>query len=223
MSGLDFHCEHVYATGFRLEAKFQTTGTVTALFGPSGSGKTTILRLIAGLLRPRTGMIRFADRTLDDAEKKVHVRPEKRGIGVVFQDLCLFPHMSVRKNLEYGLRRQHGQAAKSGEIVELLEIGDLLERYPHTLSGGQRQRVALGRALLRSPQLLLLDEPLAALDRPLQEKILLYLKRVLDQYRIPTILVTHDRSHVSALTESIIEIRDGRVCEGEPRGSPSQA
>lgn len=211
MSGLQIDCEYTYPTGFTLQVNFETTSTVTALFGPSGSGKTTILRLIAGLLRPRKGFIRLRDRTLDDVVGKVHVPPEGRDIGLVFQDLCLFPHMNVRKNLEYGMRRPTRRRGNFDEIVELLDIAPLLDRAPHLLSGGERQRVALGRALLRSPKLLLLDEPLAALDQPLQERILDYLKRVLRQYQIPTILVTHDRAHVEALTTSVVHVCGGQV------------
>ncbi|MBI1314687.1 ATP-binding cassette domain-containing protein [bacterium] len=214
MSQLRFQCEYIYESGFRVSAEFETSALVTALFGTSGSGKTTVLRLIAGLLRPRSGIIRLGDRVLTDIAGGINVPPEQRGIGLVFQDLYLFSHMSVRRNLEYGLRRAQTSRDNFSELVELLEIGDLLDRPPHTLSGGQKQRVALGRALLQSPQLLLLDEPLAALDRPLQDRILTYLKRVLDRYELPTILVTHDRSHVETLTQSVIELHDGQLATG---------
>lgn len=211
MPGLYFDCEHTYGSGFRLALQFETSASVTALVGPSGSGKTTILRLIAGLLRPRAGSIRFGERVLTDVTGNVHVPPEQRRIALVFQDLCLFPHMNVKQNLEFGLRRSSTQNGSFTELIELLEIAELLSRFPQTLSGGQRQRVALGRALLQNPSLLLLDEPLAALDAPLQQRILTYLKRILDKYQLPTVLVTHDRTHVDALAQSVVEIDRGHV------------
>lgn len=212
MPALSFDCEFVHPSGFHLRARFEMGPGVTALYGASGSGKTTILMLIAGLIRPRRGSIVLNDRVLTDVEKKIHLPPEKRNIGFVFQQHCLFPHMSVRQNLEYGLRRQQRRSDLK-HVVEILEIGDLLARAPHTLSGGQRQRVALGRALLRNPELLLLDEPLTALDEPLQERILAYLKRVLHEYNLPTLFVSHDSGHVRALARRVVSLRGGEVVQ----------
>lgn len=212
MAALSFDCEHLHPSGFQLRADFEIGPGVTALYGASGSGKTTILMLIAGLLRPRRGSIVVGDRVLTDVARKIHLPPEKRSIGFVFQQHCLFPHMSVRQNLEYGLRRQQ-RRNDLRHVVEILEIGDLLGRAPHTLSGGQRQRVALGRALLRNPELLLLDEPLTALDEPLQERIVAYLKRVLDEYKLPTLFVSHDSNHVRALAGHVVCLRGGEVVQ----------
>ena len=140
--------------GFALDVKLLTSEGVTALFGPSGSGKTTLLHLIAGVLQPSDGFIRLGQRTLVDTNTGVNLPPEKRLVGMVFQDLYLFPHMTVRKNLMFGKGRQGGRPMSLERVVEVLEIGELLPRFPATLSGGERQRVALGRALLRGPELL---------------------------------------------------------------------
>jgi molybdate transport system ATP-binding protein len=147
--------------------------------------------------------------------------PERREIGVVFQDRLLFPHLSVRANLEYGLRRRANRPVDLGHLVEVLELGDLLERYPNTLSGGQRQRVALGRAILRGPRLLLLDEPLTALDDELKDRILSYIKRALADYRLPCLLVSHDRTDVGYLTDELVMLRAGRAVDSSAGSSGS--
>jgi molybdate transport system ATP-binding protein len=211
MSVLLFDCRHCYVSGFELEAAFEAGPGVTALFGPSGSGKSTVLALVAGILRPRSGRILLCDRPLVDLAAGLWVPPEDRQIGLVFQDHLLFPHLSVQANLEYGLRRQPARRIDLRHVAEILELEGLLDRYPATLSGGQKQRVALGRALLRDPKLLLLDEPLTALDAELKEKVLFYLERVLAEYRIPTIYVSHDREDVCRLADRVIVLRDGKV------------
>ena len=212
MSTLSFRCDHSYRTGFRLRAEFEAPVGVTALFGPSGTGKTTIVSLVAGLLKPTAASIRLGDRVLTDTAAGVYLPPERRRVGLVFQDHCLFPHLTVRENLLYGWRRRRRRGRPRIDlthVAEILEIDALLSRAPATLSGGQRQRVALGRALLSGPEILLLDEPLAALDAPLQERILTALKRLLDETPLVTLLVTHDRSQVEALSARVVTVAGG--------------
>jgi len=211
MPHLEFHCQHRYASGFTLDAQFVAGESVTALLGPSGAGKTTILALIAGLLRPEQGRIQLGERVLLDTSRRKAVSPEQRGVGLVFQEHRLFPHLTVERNLRYGQRRRPARAIDFSEVVETLEIGELLRRYPRTLSGGQRQRVALGRALLRGPDLLLLDEPLVALERDLQDRILTYLERALGTFRIPTLLVSHDASLARRLARDVVLVENGKV------------
>jgi molybdate transport system ATP-binding protein len=211
MAWLQFHARHRFDSGFTLDAQFEAGDGVTALVGPSGSGKTTILSIIAGVWRPDFARITLGDAVLVDTAGGRFVPPERRNIGLVFQDRLLFPHLTVRRNLEYGLRRLPVRPVDFAHLVEVLELADLLDRYPQTLSGGQRQRVALGRAILRGPQLLLLDEPLTALDRELKSQILDYLKRVLAEYRLPCLVVSHDRADVAMLTDRLIRIDSGKV------------
>ncbi len=170
MNLIEFNCRLRYASGFVVEAEFTTDARITALVGPSGSGKTSILSMIAGLRRPDVGRITLAGRRLDDTAARVHVAPEARRMGYVFQGHLLFPHLSVRQNLLYGWKRRAATArpAEFDHVVAVLELEPLLERLPHTLSGGERQRVALGRALMCGPELLLLDEPLSSIDDPLK-------------------------------------------------------
>lgn len=213
MSLLEFHCRLRYPSGFQLDAAFSTAGPVTALFGPSGSGKTSILSMIAGLRRPDGGMIRLGSRVLFDSAAGINQRPEARGIGYVFQDQLLFPHMSVRRNLLYGWRRRSLQARSVPleRVTRVLELQGVLERLPHTLSGGQRQRVALGRALLCGPELLLLDEPVASLDEPLKQRVLDYVEQILQEWRIPTLYVTHDAGEVKRFAQQVVVLEHGRV------------
>jgi molybdate transport system ATP-binding protein len=202
--------------GFTLAAAFEVPMRgVTALFGPSGCGKTTILRAIAGLHRLEGHFSIAGDVWQDDREGRF-LRPHKRPIGYVFQEASLFPHLSVRGNLRYGLRRAHrdsdGQhAIKEDDIVEMLGIGHLLERFPEGLSGGERQRVALGRALLTRPRLLLMDEPLSALDRLTKEEILPYFERLHERMSIPMIYVSHDIGEVERLADRLVLLKAGSV------------
>ena len=214
---LAFHCRHRYASGFELDAAFEAGDGVTVLFGRSGSGKTTALSLIAGVLRPDSGSIRLGGRVLADTARGVWLPPEERRVGVVFQDHLLFPHMTARRNMEYGLKRRPARRLDLARVAEILELGPLLDRSPHTLSGGQKQRVALGRAILRGPELLLLDEPVAALDDELKDRVLVYLRRVIDEYAIPTLLVSHDRADVRRMAGRVVVLDGGRVvAAGKP-------
>ena len=230
MSLLEFHCRLRYPSGFRLEVSFATGAPVTALFGPSGSGKTSILSVIAGLRHPEAGHIRLGDRVLFDSRAGTNLRPEARRIGYVFQHHLLFPHLNVRRNLLYGWRRRprHARAVALDRVAEVLELTNLLDRLPHTLSGGQRQRVALGRALLCGPELLLLDEPLASVDEGLKNRVLDYVEQVLQEWRIPTLYVTHDPDEVRRMAHWVIGLHQGRVTAtwtrdqllGGSRGNP---
>jgi molybdate transport system ATP-binding protein len=200
--------------GFVLDAAFSApTPGVTAIFGPSGCGKSTMLAAIAGLLRPQWGRVELDGAMLLDSEAGIWVPAERRRCGVVFQDARLFPHLSVATNLRYGRRRAPRGAAgpELDEIVDLLGIGHLLDRRPSGLSGGERQRVALGRALLSRPRLLLMDEPLAALDTDRKAEVLPYLARVRDRLSIPLVYVTHALDEVDRLAQSLVLMQAGRV------------
>lgn len=186
---------------------------ITALFGPSGSGKTTIANAVAGLFRPREGRIVLDGETVFDSTARLFVPPEKRGAAAVFQNSRLFPHMSVNDNLLFGWRRARRKATQSEieRVLDLLGIGALLQRRPAKLSGGEKSRVALGRALLASPRLLLLDEPLAALDAARKAEIMPYLERLRDEAKIPMIYVTHSLDEVTRLADHLIVLKQGHV------------
>ena len=198
---------------FTLAAAFETERGVTALFGTSGSGKTSLVNMIAGLLKPDRGLIALDGGVLFDSEKRINVPPHKRGIGYVFQEGRLFPHMNVRANLDYG-RRMSGKPRDDAEfarVVALLGIGHLLDRRPGALSGGERQRIAIGRALLMQPRLLLLDEPLASLDSARKTEIFPYLERLRDEARIPMIYVSHSAAEIRRIANAVVYLADGRV------------
>ena len=198
---------------FQVAAKFETAGGATALFGPSGAGKTSIVSMIGGLLTPDRGRIALDDTVLFDSATRTDVPAHRRRIGTVFQEGRLFPHMTVARNLDYG-RWMSGLAADPAEqdrIVDLLDIGALLERRPGRLSGGERQRVAIGRALLMKPRLLLLDEPLASLDRARKQEILPYLARLRDDAKVPMIYVSHQAGEIQRLCSQVVRIEDGQV------------
>ncbi len=188
-------------------------GLVTVLFGPSGSGKTTVLRALAGLDRPDEGTIRFAGETWFDAAARICVPPQRRGVGLLFQEYALFPHLSVGGNVGYGLRNLGGRErdARVQAVAERLRIAELLGRRPAQLSGGQRQRVALARALAPSPRLLLLDEPLSALDDPARAELRGELRGALDASGVPAIVVTHDRVEALALGDRVVVMVDGAI------------
>ena len=216
---LEVELRHRWPGGFALEAAFAgPAAAVTALFGPSGCGKSTILAAVAGLLRPQAGRVRLHGETLLDSARGLFVPPEHRRCGVVFQDARLFPHMTVETNLRYGLRRAPQGAHGPGfaEVVELLGLGRLLARRPAGLSGGERQRVALGRALLSRPRLLLMDEPLAALDAPRRAEVLPFIARLRDVARLPILYVTHALEEVDALADRLVLLSGGRVVAAGP-------
>lgn len=194
---------------FTLNAAVRLEARAAALFGPSGAGKTTILDAIAGLRTPRRGSIVIDDRVLFSTDAGINLPPHKRHVGYVPQDVALFPHMNVRRNVLYG--RHPGSSPDLDLVVGMLEIAPLLERRVTDLSGGERQRVAVGRALMSGPSLLLLDEPLAAVDVPLRRRILPYLMRVRDELRIPIVYVSHDREEAEELADVVVTLEQGRV------------
>jgi len=198
---------------FRLAAKFAVAEGATALFGPSGAGKTSVAHLIAGLIRPDRGRIELDGIALFDAAARIDVPAHRRRIGYVFQEGRLFPHMSVRRNLDYG-RWMSGHArddAQTSRIVAMLDIGHLLDRRPGKLSGCERQRVAIGRALLMRPRLLLRDEPLASLDAGRKEDILPYLLRLRDEAKVPMLYVSHHATELARIATAVVRIDEGRI------------
>ncbi|HEX3725279.1 MAG TPA: ABC transporter ATP-binding protein [Pirellulales bacterium] len=190
--------------------------SVLVLFGPSGSGKTTILRSLAGLETPDDGTICFGKETWFDAQARVNLRPQQRGVGFLFQQYALFPHLTVRQNIAFGVRDKTSQAARASELIERFDLGGLEERRPGQISGGQQQRVALARTLACRPRLLLLDEPLSSLDQSLREHVRGQLRGWLSAFAVPTILVTHDRTDAAALGDRIAVLCNGQVLQQGP-------
>ncbi len=208
----------VEAGEFSLHAADRSRVEVLGLFGPSGAGKTTLLETLAGIRRPRRGAIVVDGRTLFSSATSVDVPPRGRHIGYVPQEGLLFPHMSVRGNLLFGARARPAAAAPApaarmqlDEVAAMLEIGPLLDRRVHGLSGGERQRIALGRALMTHPALLLLDEPLAAVDRARRERILPYLLRIRRELHVPLVYVTHDAAELTQIADRVLVIEGGRI------------
>ena len=184
---------------------------VTAILGVSGSGKSTLINLINGLIKPDNGYINLKQDSLVDTEKHIFVTPEKRQIGTVFQDALLFPHYKVIKNLTYGARSLNTE--KFDDIVNVLNIGSLLDRYPAMLSGGEKQRVAIGRALLTNPKLLLMDEPLSALDMPRKKELLSYINKLVSDLNIPIIYVTHNINEVKRIAQHVAVLEQGKLID----------
>lgn len=207
--------------GFALKVDLKLPGRgVTALYGHSGSGKTTCLRCIAGLERAEDGFVQINDQVWQDSRNGLFVPPHKRALGYVFQEASLFPHLSVRANLEFGFKRIARQQRRvdMAHATELLGIAHLLERHPQHLSGGERQRIGIARALLTSPQLLLMDEPLAALDSKRKSEILPYLERLHDELDIPVLYVSHAQDEVARLADHIVLLSDGQALASGPIG-----
>jgi molybdate transport system ATP-binding protein len=203
--------------GFDLDVAFAAPAGVTALFGRSGSGKTTVINAVSGLLRPQQGRVSVGDDILLDTERGVNVAAHRRRLGYVFQEARLFPHLSVRQNLLYGRWfAPKGNGAAPDQVIAMLGIGALLDRRPGGLSGGEKQRVAIGRALLSAPRILLMDEPLAALDEARKAEILPYLERLRDQTRIPILYVSHAMSEVARLATTLVVLDAGCVLRAGP-------
>jgi molybdate transport system ATP-binding protein len=197
---------HLPLAHFDLHVSARVEGSVIGIFGPSGAGKTSLLDTIAGLRIPRMGRIRVGEIVLDDRASRTHVPARDRHIGYVPQENALFPHMTVLQNVRYGAGNP-----PIDRVVEVLEISHLLPRGVTTLSGGEQKRVALARALVTSPRLLLLDEPLAGLDRPLHQRIAAFLRRVRDDLHVPMLYVTHDPSELFAITDETLVLERGRI------------
>jgi len=209
--------------GLELDVAFEAPPGVTVLFGQSGSGKTTVINAVAGLLRPQSGRVSVDGRTLFDTETHSWLPPHKRRLGYVFQEARLFPHLTVRQNLSYGRwfapRDGQGTGEDFDKIVDLLGLGPLLDRRPALLSGGEKQRVAIGRAVLARPQLILADEPLAALDGPRKSEILSYFERLRDDLALPILYVSHSATEVARLATTVIALDGGKVVR---QGPPTQ-
>jgi molybdenum ABC transporter ATP-binding protein len=231
-SALHVDVRQRFASGFIVRAELDAVlqrGEILVLFGPSGAGKTTILRQIAGLERPDAGVIRFEDDVWCDAARGVWRHPQERGVGVVFQEPTLFPHLTIGENVRYGIgprselrsdrkSESKSQSAFAAEIAHLLRVRNLANRYPRQLSGGEAQRVAVARALAPNPRLLLLDEPFAALDAPTRARLRHDVRALLQQTGTPAILVTHDRGEALTMGDSVAVLIDGRIRQ---RGSVS--
>jgi molybdate transport system ATP-binding protein len=213
--------KHLAGPDFALDVQFTITPGITILFGPSGAGKTTLLDCIAGLTIPDAGKVAIANRVLFDSARKVNIPVQHRGIGYVFQDLALFPHLTAQKNIEYGLisLNQTERRKQSNAILESFSIAHLRDRKPAEISGGERQRVALARALVTDPCLLLLDEPLAALDAATKSKIIADLRAWNAAQNIPILYITHNREEVFALGDRVLILENGRIlADGTPHG-----
>lgn len=192
-------------------------GEILALFGPSGAGKTSVLRMIAGLLEPDAGRIQVGKQIWYDHSKKVNIPPQRRDVGVVFQDYALFPNMTVRQNVAFGLKMDHPNDSVT-RLLEAMELSQMEHVKPALLSGGQKQRVSLARALARRPTVLLLDEPTSALDAALRVRIQQYIKSIHEEHRMTTLLITHDVTEVARLSSRVLVIEQGVVTkEGSAR------
>jgi molybdate transport system ATP-binding protein len=214
---LEVDVRHRYGA-FTLDVRFATDGRLTVLFGRSGAGKTSLANIIGGLLRPDHGRIVVNGRVLVDTDRKLFVARHRRRVGYVFQEARLFPHLSVRQNLLYG--RWFTPSAERRErldhVTDLLDIGHLLKRGPALLSGGEKQRVAIGRALLASPQLLIMDEPLASLDEALKAEIIPYIERLRDENSVPIIFVSHSVPEVTRLATTMVLLDHGKIAAVGP-------
>ncbi len=203
---------------FSLQVDFSLAEKKCGIFGPSGSGKSTLMHILAGLVKADRGRIVFDGITLFDSEKKINLSPQQRRVGVVFQHAHLFPHMNVRRNLLYGWQRSPAQLRRitPEAIIEALNLEHLLERGVNRLSGGERQRVALGRTVLSCPRLILMDEPLTGLDQELKFQIIPYLRKVLDQFEIPLLFISHSLEEIRLMTDEVLVFEQGRLDQRLP-------
>lgn len=211
-SGLSVNVRRAF-DGYTLDMAFESAGGVTALLGPSGAGKTLTLRAIAGLLRPDSGRITLDSRVLFDSATQCNVPARERQVGYVFQQYALFPHLTVAENIAYGLHTwsRSQQAERVHQMLELVGLNELKSRMPRQLSGGQQQRVALARSLAPQPSLLLLDEPLAALDAPLRARLGAELRSLHERTGVPMVLVTHDPEEAARIADSVVYVEGGRT------------
>lgn len=220
MIEIDIHKRLLSSTGdFNLKVYFRVNkGQFVSVFGSSGAGKTTVLRLIAGLTQQDSGSISVNGATWFDSTSRINLNPQKRKVGFVFQDYALFPNMTVKENLEFALNK--GQSKEIiNELIETIELTDLQDRKPETLSGGQKQRLALARALVQKPSILLLDEPLSALDSEMRIKLQNYILKVHKKYNLTTFLVSHDISEVFKLSDHVIKLKNGSILQ---QGTPEE-
>ncbi len=196
---------------FKGNYRFAISHGVTGIWGPSGHGKTNLIQLISGLLKPAQGTIAVRGKVVIDRNHHIFVPPHKRNIGVVFQEARLFPHLSVKKNLLYGMPAKTECHINYDDVVEVLGLNTLLDQMPGQCSGGEKQRVAIGRALLSQPQLLLLDEPFSALDKQLKLKAIDFIRKVIRKFEIPVVVISHDISDILNLTKHMLLIKNGKV------------
>ena len=201
---------------FGITVAFSVGPGITALFGPSGAGKTSILNMIAGVLKPERGRIAVDGQVLFDSNHHINLKPNHRRVGYIFQDARLFPHLSVRGNLLYGFNRTPPEQryVQLAPMTALLGIDHLLDRRPASLSGGEQQRVAIGRAILASPRILLMDEPFAALDKARKQEIMPYIERLRDELKIPMLYVTHFQAEVDRLAGTVVRVEKGHLAKG---------
>lgn len=213
MTAISVTIRHTFETGVTLDVDLSLAEGLTALLGPSGAGKTRTLDTIAGVFSPDHAAVTIGDETVADTTRRIWVPPHRRRIGYVFQDARLFPHLTVRQNLEYGrwfARRRRTQRSWQ-DVIDLLDLAPLLTRHPVRLSGGEARRVAIGRALLSAPRLLLLDEPLGSLDVEKRQDILPYLDALVTESRVPIVYVTHDWDEVRGRAQQIVHMAKGRA------------
>ncbi|CAN5775686.1 hypothetical protein BH20ACI4_BH20ACI4_04370 [soil metagenome] len=200
-----------YAKDFSLEVSFSADEGITVLMGASGAGKTTILRLIAGILTPDEGFIKLNSNTFFDSNKKINLPIQKRSVGFVFQDYALFPHLTARQNIAYGINDKDSKNETAREMLALFHIEHIGERTPNEMSGGEQQRVALARALASNPKIVLLDEPLSAVDVETRTKLLDEIEEAQKRTKIPFIYVTHNEKEAERLEKNRITIKNGRI------------
>ncbi|HTZ17667.1 MAG TPA: ATP-binding cassette domain-containing protein [Dissulfurispiraceae bacterium] len=206
--------------GFTLDVSWQIGNELAVLFGFSGSGKSLTLQLVAGLMKPDSGVIKANGTIYFDSERNISATPQQRSLGYVFQDLALFPHMTVKQNILFGAKGvpKRETAERYHEMIDAFYINDLEKKRPSEISGGQKQRVAFARALMRRPDVLLLDEPFSALDTPLRIEMRAFLKDLRKTFQVPVVLVTHDAGEAASLADSIIVYSEGSVIQSGPAG-----